>query len=322
MLSVLPRTGLPVKYWFRATPTVIFNHLHEIARNGRVTLAELDQIRLGNGVRKERELLYYLASLYLLINEDHIAGELLAGVRAGSAMKRYFAVLNHCRRQSLPMPGLSRRQQQTLDCLDNRLSGQPDLVAHINRSGGFSVVGNAPVAHVPEHRENLCTFYFNQYQKNSAIRGVASVHVVTPSWQNYTHVQSEAVMLSGNSIFHRRSRVWERFADATHIAAIYTPPATLWADLSVKLGTSPTAGLLLLTWVENLVDSGVLNKDGLQGYIDGFSVTRPLVNHSYDDEAVSSRHNWALEPDLVCGVIERFSENISGFESPLLNTAQ
>lgn len=299
MTFTLPKSVVPVKYWLRAESGEIFRSLNGMARSGNYSSEVLGQIRESRNLRKERELRYYLASLYLLIDQIESANELLESLKAGEEMKRYYALLNHCRKFALPMPSLNHRQEQALLNIDGRLRVGSSLAHRIEQAGGFSIVGNAPMSQPLSARDDLCTFYFNDYRKNPAIDSIASVHVVTPSWRDFSVVESDALLLSGNNILFRRSRVWERFDQVGCVAAIYTAPRALWASLTVTLGASPTAGLLVLNWVNDLLHTDDLTGKKLEGHVEGFSCVKPHTNHVYNNEKLSSTHNWDLEPQLA-----------------------
>jgi hypothetical protein len=274
-----------------------------MVRTGNLSVEQLHRIRANGCTKKDRELAYYLSSLYLLLDAKEAANEVLSGIKPGAEMCRYFAVLQHCYAQALPMPGLNLKQEQALANITAKCRPESHLLQRIEQAGGFSVVGNAPVGRVVSKRNDLCTFYFNHYLKNAAIEGIASVHVVTPSWRDLSGVRSDALLISGNAIFHRRSRVWERFHQMGCVNAIYTVPVPYWAELFAALSASPTAGLLVLHWLSKLVGA---NRSGpaLAGHVAGFSPDKPSANHNYNREKLSPRHNWVLEPQLVERIVE------------------
>lgn len=308
MISHFPKPGVPARYWLRAGTGSIFKVLHAMAQSGDFNSEGLGHIRESRDLHKERELRYYLASLYLLLNQVEAADELLGGHKAGDEMKRYCGLLNHCRRHALPMPSLTVRQEQALANIEERLRQESSLAHRIEQAGGVSVVGNAPASQLLSQRNDLCTFYFNGYRKNPAIEGIASVHVVTPSWRDYSGIESDALLLSGNNIFYRRSRVWERFVQVGCIAAIYTSPRVLWASLSSTLGASPSAGLLTLSWVNEMLRSGDLAGRRLDSHVEGFSLVKPDINHNYNSQTLSARHNWDLEPQLAAALVTSLHE--------------
>lgn len=306
--------------WFRhRSAGEALGLLQKMAQTGDYTLNQLEAIRLNTELRKDRELTYSLSSLYLQLGQIETVDDLLRGHSPGAEMKRYFSVLRYSANQCLPMPQLSRRQELALGNIDDRLRGQQGLIHRVEQAGGFSVVGNAPTTVVLSARDDLCTFYFNAYGRNPGINGVASVHVVSPSWKNFADIESDAVLLSGNSIFHRRSKVWERFAQIGCINSIYLAPREVWVTLYSTLGGSPTAGLLVLSWLSTLLRSGNLNASNLDGHVAGFSLQTPAVNHSFNSDSLSARHNWALEPQLVEQTLYRLRHRIDNFQCASLS---
>lgn len=318
MVTLLRKPALPAKYWLRANAGSVFRTLHAMGGSGAFSRTQLDRIRTSRSVAKERELRYYLASLYLSLGEHDAACELLPKASAARAMKRYCAVLSLARHNNLPIPVLSTNQELAVGNIESRLQSHRVLIAKVQQAGGFAVVGNAPAGQCHQSFDGLCTFYFNHYLRNPAIAGTASVHVVTPAWQEISGISSETLLLTGHSIFHRRSRVWERFSHTGAIREIVTVPRALWASWCNTLSASPTAGLLVLDWLSGALNSGELHGQQLQGYVAGFSTDTPVNNHSFDSEKLSARHNWALEPRCISQVIDQLAVSVGEFKSPLL----
>jgi len=61
-----------------------------------------------------------------------------------------------------------------------------------------------------------------------------------------------------------------------------------------NLGSSPSAGLLILSYVEDLFAKGLIDVD-MAVVVAGFSSGQNGANHSYDSVPASSHHNWAAE---------------------------
>jgi len=315
VISLFPTKVVSAKHWLKAGSGDVYAALQEMARTGEYNCYQLDQVLASGVVKKDRELQYALASLYMQLRIDDVAVDLLKRCGVGREMKHYFAVLNYAHNHSLAIPSLTAKQEHALRNINDRLRCHNSLIHRIEQAGGFSVVGNAPDDSPGSSYDGLCTFYFNHYRKNPSLEGVASVHVVTPSWTDFSNIQSDAVLLSGNSIFHRRSSVWERFTKTGCISSIYTVPREVWAGLYTALGTSPSAGLLVLSWLSELLRSEELEAKSLQGHVNGFSLNSPTVNHSFDNAVLSSAHNWTLEPQMVEQVINRLRYRLDNFHS-------
>lgn len=283
--------------------------LDRLAKSGRYNIDVLREIHVASGVVGNKSLCYYLASLYLHLNEEQEAFDILT--KCGGAhreMKHYCRVLMFCRRSHLPMPKLTLAEQSCLDYLDRVLNPDERTINQlIAQCGGFSIVGNAPGNTAVRRNQSSCKFYFNDYLKNHRVQDTATVHVVTPSWRSELADQSEHLCITGNDIFYRRSRVWRKFIKNRNFKAVYTLPQKLWSDLVVQLdGCSPSAGLLLLAYVSQQL-SRKREMSGVDGYVAGFSFGQSIVNHSYDTEPASDNHNWVAESVLYKILIDTLS---------------
>ncbi len=284
----------------------LFMQLERLAKSGDYDLATLRRIHIAPGVIGNKTLSYYLASLYLHLGEEGQASDLLVSCgRAGREMKQYCRVLMFCQRNQLPTPSLTVAEQGCLEYLNRVLNPALLTIDHlIGQHGGFSIVGNAPGAQTVRGNPASCKLYFNNYLKNPRIPDIATVHVVTPSWQIDASIPSECLCITGNDIFYRRSRVWRKFIKYQQFKAVYTLPQVLWSDLVVQLGGfSPSAGLLLLSYLSQQIS---LNQSmsKVNGYVAGFSSGQTKINHSYDSEPASDSHNWAVESDLFQRVVD------------------
>ena len=277
----------------RPDSKALFDELNNMAATGDYDVGRLQLIRQSPAVYRSKETVYYLASLFLQSGDSLAATELLAEFdTASTAMKRYFHVLSHSRRENLPVPKLTKSEVTCIEFLESSLNiVERTFESLVLKSGGFSIVGNAPGKLLHQKHEGV-RLYFNSYEKNSRITETASIHVVTPSWDKKLTSSTEAICITGNDIFYRRSRVWQKFEDCRKDVVIYTVPADIWNTLYKELGTSPSAGLLILYWVEAIA---ACSPGTLKGFVAGFSSGRPKINHSYDAEPASNRHNWEAE---------------------------
>lgn len=288
------------QFAYRSEVNTLFNELNAMAQHGNYDLETLERFQSQADVSKNKTLIYSLSSLYLHLGQTCRARQLLndAG-RASQEMKRYFSVLRFSRDNNLPCPGLTSREQRCLDYISAVLN--PDeltIEQYIVSCGSFSIVGNAPGSGPVETIENSCRIFFNDYRKNTRINDVASIHVVTPSWKIKSS-SSDYLCITGNSIFHRRSLVWQKFMDTQNYKGIFTLPRLLWSDLSQELGSPPSAGTLVIAHVAKALQAqkpGV--RSNIRGYIAGISDGKPAVNHAYDRVKVSSRHNWPVEAEI------------------------
>ena len=302
--------------------------LDRMAYSGCFDNQALDSIATAiTGRFGSKGLMYYLASLYLQLGETAKAGDLvkIAG-RASSEMKWFMMLMLYCRGSGLPCPRLNRNDEQCLEYLQETYSGV--VGANSPRSGNiadsglthlfeskseFAVIGNAPsdvmdANHQILLSEDCLSICFNNYFLNPRIEGEAVVHVVTPSWRSAEQAYGRHLIITGNAIFHRRSKVWRRFTGRLSYAGIHTVPRGIWSSLVEQLGASPSAGLLLLSCLENHLD--IKDKDAL---VAGFSDVEPVQNHSYDREPVSAAHNWVAEVQMrrqILGRIGRLTRTL------------
>ncbi len=277
----------------RPDTRALFRQLDSLAASAEYDTQHLDQFRSSSTVYRCRETVYYLASLYLHVGNTSAADELLSRFDTASVvMKRYFHVLAYSIRCHLPVPKLSTHEMRCVGFLEERLNPASDtLEESVLKSCGFSVVGNAPGASFMNPHIGT-RFYFNSYASNSRISEDASIHVVTPSWNKKLTKSADAICITGNDIFFRRSRVWQKFKSDDNYDAIFTVPANLWNSLYNELSTSPSAGLLILGLMKSIADK---YPGKLSGYVAGFSNGKPDVNHHYDAVPASTRHDWEAE---------------------------
>ncbi len=281
-------------------PDLVFlaKHLKEIAGHGDFDVTVLDRIDRKK-LKKNKPLIYYVASLYLQLEEYCQARALL--LTAGPAsreMLRFCRVLLYCKKENLPLPELSCAQRDCLNYLE-RVLDRVSLEQVISRHGGFLIAGNAPGDTTIQNDQNLCGIFFNGFKSNTRIQSPAMVHVVTPSWEFSTQsVAAENLIITGNDIFCRRSQVWQSFSMQSGYSAVSTVSNAIWVSLYRELGCSPSAGLLMIATVAELLSNGALSID-IKGRIAGFSTSNQSVNHDYDSEPASRRHNWPMEAEIL-----------------------
>ena len=295
---------------FRPASRALLKQLDALAASGDYDVELLNKLWNSQEKTRTRAAVYYLASLYLQLGEKSVAKNLLSSLSGSSpVMKKFYQVLSFCRQSKLPIPELDAAESRCLDYLDTAINPSGKTIEQqLTLAGGFSIVGNAPGASLKSTPANCCKFYFNSYVKNSRITDVASIHVVTPSWQTDETVKSDSLCITGNSIFHRRSRVWRKFIANEDYSAIYTVPRSVWRSLYTELGTSPSAGLLIVSVVAEIA---ARKPDTYSGHIAGFSFGPPDVNHDYDLEPGSKRHNWNGEAVILRRLIGELDNTCS-----------
>jgi len=298
---------------FRPASRALFKQLDGIAASGDFDVSLLDHFRSLPQTQKTRATVYYLASMYLQLGDSSAAQDLLSTLSGSSReMKKFCHVLSFCRKLKLPVPKLNAAEKRCIDYLDTVINPQSATIEQqLLNAGGFSIVGNAPGAPLKDKPAEWCKFYFNSYRKNSRIVDVASVHVVTPSWKIDETKNASRICITGNNIFHRRSSVWKKFITNENYTAIYTVPRSLWRSLYTELGTSPSAGLLIVGMVAEIA---ARRPQTFSGYIAGFSFGVPGTNHDYDSERASSRHNWeseALILERLIGELEKYCPQLT-----------
>ena len=279
----------------------VFTELNAIAQHGNYSLETLEQFRSQADVLSNKTLVYGLSSLYLQLGETQRAKQLLNNAgRASREMKRYFSVLRFSSNNDLPCPKLTSQEQNCLDYISAVLSSDELAIAkRILSCGSFSIVGNAPGNDPVTTIEDSCRIFFNNYRENPRINDLASIHVVTPSWKIESSLSSDYLCITGNSIFHRRSLVWQKFISAQHYKGIFTLPRLLWRDLSQELDSPPSAGALVIAHVAKALQAQKPDHHcNIRGYVAGISDGKPAVNHTYDRVQVSNRHNWPGEAKI------------------------
>ncbi len=288
--------------------------LDSMARSGNFDFQLLESFFQKNATISNPDVRYYLASLLLQLDKFDIAREILEGYAPRREMKWYFAVLKFCTEQNLKLPKLSFDEIQCIDYLSEVVNpSHLTVIDRIAECEGFAVVGNAPGSERFVHSSALCAFYFNDYELNERITNSATIHVVTPSFQMSHTDSSKALCITGNCIFHRRSLVWRKFINEQSYQSIYTVPRTLWSGLSYELNASPSAGILILGWLASELSGGSLKKELVSGVVAGFSSGVPAMNHTYDSEPASKRHNWANEVTVRARFVETLKSGCVSF---------
>jgi len=306
-----------------------------MAYSGSFNSQSLDAISLAAERNRKvwsKGLAYYMASLYLQLGEPEKSTELLRNTgRPSREMKWFCVLLLHCRANGVSLPKLTASEERSLDYIQERYC---DLEFQTYRSGehsqlqvencsrsllaglfaeksNFAVIGNAPSSSSTDNfslSDSYVSTFFNNYSLNPRVQGDPDIHVVTPAWQPVNGVEGMRLVITGNSIFHRRSKVWQRFANRPLYAGIHTLPREHWGSLVTKLNASPSAGLMWLSFIDRYCDV-----KGKHGLVAGFSEGAPTLNHSYDREPASPRHNWPAEGVLRKEILHRIGRQSDTF---------
>lgn len=297
---------------FSLSQSRLRNQLDGLAGTGNFNGDILNSIRARCRGNANNSLRYYLASLYLQL-EDTSSADALLDIQSSASreMKKFCRVLVYCRKRGFSVPSLSDDESDCLDYLERVVNpGGESYAQVINRHAGVLVCGNAPGAKQIECPDSWCRIYFNDYSENPRIGDTATIHVVTPSWQKLQVSKSRYFCITGNDIFYRRSNVWKRFIDHRIFTAVFTMPKALWADLYDQLASPPSAGLLTLSYIESLVRQGAISTD-LPVMVAGFSLNQTGVNHAYDSIPAAKRHNWAAEKAMYDGLLNKLKNRCS-----------
>lgn len=281
---------------FQKEPTLrqACRYLRWASATGKFSLTDLDhciEIMQMHSIYATSGLHFHLASLYLQVGEYEQVERLLSDADSSSEEITWFAALMlFARANGYTLPLSDYRDEVCLDYLDAHLSDASAGLECVLKSGDhLAVVGNAP-GEVIEFHTSTRLISFNDYAKNPRFSGVPDIHVVTPSWDVPASAGGSHLIISGNSIFHRRSQVWRKFSHCPEYQSIACFPRALWAQLYSQLKAPPSAGLLMICFLakqENIGCSVVS--------IEGFSNGRPVVNHEFDRVPPSARHNWEME---------------------------
>ena len=285
----------------------LFRQMDSFAKGSGYNISDLDKIRESSELCDNKETAYYLASLYLSIEEYSIANDLLSAFDCASGvMKKYFHVLSYSTIKNLPTPKLTKDESSCLEFLQTAVNPVNNTFeSAVLGRGKFSLVGNAPGPVFQQSHEGV-HIYFNNYISNNRITEKAELHVVTPSWDIDLTNTADVICITGSNIFYRRSRVWQKFINNRNQTTIYTVPTHIWSSLYKELAASPSAGLLVLSWIENISSR---NPQVLTGHVAGFSYTNSSINHGYDAEPASSRHNWQMERVIRERIVESLSHS-------------
>ncbi|OED35517.1 hypothetical protein AB833_30340 [Chromatiales bacterium (ex Bugula neritina AB1)] len=279
----------------RRTEKEFLHSINGMAASGNFNSDSLDSLSgslFESGYGKSRPSVYYLASLYLQLGRESSATAILRSVGvASSEMKWFAAVMIHSLTHELPLPRLSRREFACLKYLQQHLLKSERSLSRLMRDCEVvAVLGNAPGARFEGIGKDVHAICFNGYRRNPRIVGEPQLHVVTPSWKAMEPIAGQHLCITGNSIFHRRSKVWRRFMNLPPYDGIHVTPRQLWCELNMELNAPPSAGAVILGC---LARNPVL--PGKRILIGGFSSGLSDENHSYDRVPLSKRHNWLAE---------------------------
>ncbi len=271
-----------------------FSYLNTVATTGlfsRQTLDQFYEVLSIEGHCIHKHLLYYLASLYLQVGENDRVRQLLMSTGAASPEMSWFAALMlYARRNGFEIPIQNVDDEKCLEFLEQRLIDSASAISEeIVANSSVAIIGNAPSANMSICADDDVSFCFNNYTCNQRITGTSVFHVVTPSWELGQSAGESRLFITGNNIFHRRSRVWRRFSDCQY-QSVSCFPKELWSRLYLQLKAPPSAGLLMMSCL-----SEITFPDDVAIVVTGFSESTPLVNHDYDRVPASSRHNWDEE---------------------------
>ena len=292
----------------------LHRQLDSLAGTGDFDIDILHSIRSQCGAKVSHSLRYYLASLYLQRGDMSSTDALLGNQKSASReMKKFCHVLIYSRQRGYSVPPLSEDERGCLNYLENVLKPMTLSFARvISQHEGILVCGNAPGDNLIECPDSWCKIVFNDYPKNPRIKDTATIHVVTPSWQQLPVRESEYLCITGNDIFYRRSSVWKRFLYHQYFKAVFTVPGTLWKDLYQRLSCPPSAGLLMLSYLESLVRQGEIAAN-MPFMVAGFSSNQSGVNHTYDSIPASNRHNWTAERVVYDGLLNELENRCTNF---------
>lgn len=271
------------------------SYLNTVAATGLFSVETLDQfydILSSADLCKHKHLLYYLASLYLQVGESDKVTQLLMSTGAASAEMSWFAALMlYARSNGFEIPVQNATDHNCLDFLEKRLK-DPVSVIHeaLGFEGSVAIIGNAPGPNSEFNADDHKTICFNDYQKNQRLTGKPEFHVITPSWDIGQSAGEPRLFITGNNIFHRRSRVWRRFGHSPEYQSVSCFPKALWSRLYLLLEAPPSAGLLMISC---LAETEL--PEAVSVLVAGFSEKPSEVNHSYDQVPASTRHNWSGE---------------------------
>lgn len=270
-------------------------YLNAVAATGCFDSESLDQfydILCSTDLCKYKHLLYYLSSLYLQVDEaDKVTQLLMSTGTATSEMSWFAALMIYAQSNGFELPVLSVSDKKSLEFLERRLKDPAVVILEaLETESNIAVVGNAPGPDFDFSADDHKTFCFNDYKKNRRLTGRPQFHVVTPSWEIVQAAGEAHLFITGNHIFHRRSRVWRRFGGGPDYHSISCFPRKLWSELYVRLHAPPSAGLLMIGCLAEM-----RLPDNISLLVAGFSDAPTLDNHSYDQVPASMRHNWSGE---------------------------
>lgn len=175
---------------------------------------------------------------------------------------------------------------------------------NVNRSGGICVVGNA--ASLRESGQgNLVDAHavvvrFNKFKSEDTslldLGGRIDVWVMAPGYKGPVPTNVRWVIVTGPDVMFRLQdwRLPKIFLAAE--TPVLTVPLIIWREMVASLESPPSAGVLVLNWINNMIKGW----DGVMSVGIGTGLSKNGRYHIADRHHIAaSRHNWLREQNLM-----------------------
>ena len=197
---------------------------------------------------------------------------------------------------------LTDNSQVLSNLFSQQLEWKSEFLNYIKeKAGDICIVGNASNLIKNEHGlkidKHSVVIRFNNYCSESGVQksigSSISVWVKSPSYITPKYIYGEGVswsIISGPDILYTMSNWSDVIQHLNAGSKVLTPPLYLWNKLVKVLEAPPSAGILMIAWIlEVLDDHNDLNIAGFQLPCDS------LEQYHHD----SPRHNWIKERNLL-----------------------
>ncbi|HEX5515661.1 MAG TPA: glycosyltransferase family 29 protein [Gammaproteobacteria bacterium] len=169
---------------------------------------------------------------------------------------------------------------------------------------GICVVGNAGIlqgcglgSEIDGHGLVVRFNRFRSERTSAADTGVRTdIWVRAPDFPGAAPVEADWIIVSGPDMRYRM-RHWQNVRDPQRPdVPVLTVPLPVWRSLVAPLDAPPSAGLLVLAWLRQLLGDWT----GISAAGFGSAFVGQPYHHALPEQAPGRRHNWGAESSLLC----------------------
>ncbi len=223
-------------------------------------------------------------------------------------LARYPVVLRHLPENTTTRrPATDRLRHKATSLLDRTTTLENGLRQFsMDQSGHrIAIVGNSPIAlhrgagsEIDAHDTVIRFNHASVEAKFQTDYGSKThIQVVSPAYRfSSSEALCHTIVVSGVQPFNRPGKFWQHLSDQANNQYMTFDPS-VWYQLVSQLNAPPSAGLLCVSQLMALRDSGVTVN--LYGFGQDLNTEN---NHYSDRHKKSGRHNWPVEQQLLASL--------------------